>query len=125
MFCFSVAQRVVNKSEHTLNKRELTVQIHIKPTKVQKPTPVKGSKTSKFQKNTDSNKTDEEEEESAPTSVVKVKGITKFTSDFLTTMRFYFENTRRSGGGDIQEFLHHEEDDDIVLITFSEPEGNK
>ena len=109
-----VARRVVDRDNHTLNRKPLKVAIYIPD----KPTPGKRSQTKKTK---EENEAEEEMEEQQPTSVVKVKGLKRIKSD--DTMRYYFENHRRSSGGEILDVTYQEEDEDIVFITFSKPQS--
>ncbi|XP_060593084.1 uncharacterized protein LOC132747656 [Ruditapes philippinarum] len=101
-----VAQRVVEKEQHSIKNEKLNVKIHIPSKKSENPD--------------DMAEEMEEEEETEPPKTIKVKGINKSTS--RDTVEFYFEHSRRSGGGDIETIKSDDEDEDVLYITFKSTE---
>ena len=65
-----------------------------------------------------------ERSEKGPDAVINIKCIVSGFSSCTTedTVRYYFENTRRSGGGDILEMNFYPEES-AAEITFKEQKG--
>ncbi|KAJ8316973.1 hypothetical protein KUTeg_004877 [Tegillarca granosa] len=54
------------------------------------------------------------------TNTIMVTGISNTTSS--DTVRFYFENTRRSGGGEVED-VHFERQEGTCFVSFKDPES--
>ena len=103
MFYFTVAQKVVKREQHIVSGKKIEVCLHQpnQPTKQ----PVVST---------------ERETLSEPQCIVRVEGISNVRS--METLKFYFDNARRSGGGGVKKFEVYKEDDE-AYITFETEEG--
>ncbi|WAR21762.1 LOW QUALITY PROTEIN: PAR10-like protein [Mya arenaria] len=111
-----VAQRVVNRGNHKVLRKEIEVTL-FKPTRSTK-VPLLRRQTGNPDSKSSVVKHSEVNQESVKT--IRVRGMNKISSREM--VNWYFENKKRSGGGDIENRYTDEEDDDIVYIRFKAEE---
>ncbi|XP_052770996.1 uncharacterized protein LOC128210685 [Mya arenaria] len=111
-----VAQRVVNRGNHKVLRKEIEVTL-FKPTRSTK-VPLLRRQTGNPDSKSSVVKHSEVNQESVKT--IRIRGMNNISSREM--VNWYFENKKRSGGGDIENRYTDEEDDDIVYIRFKAEE---